>query len=171
MFTKTLVTTALILILLMGDRLCKASAQDSNSTKATSEATTVNAYRLDFSVNEIDDGKKSNTRQYSMNVNADDANEVKIGTKVPVDTKQGEFQYIDVGTNIWCRIGERANGIPLSVRAEISNFATPTTDSRHDPCCVNSRSKRVPWHNWESRWSSAAWMIPTRSALFSSKLP
>jgi len=125
MFTKTLVTTALILILLMGDRLCKASAQDSNSTKATSEATTVNAYRLDFSVNEIDDGKKINTRQYSMNVNADDANEVKIGTKVPVDTKQGEFQYIDVGTNIWCRIGERANGIPLSVRAEISNFATP----------------------------------------------
>jgi len=133
MLKKTVVTSALILILLMGHGLCKALAQGSNSTKATSEATTVNAYRLDFSVNEIDDGKKINTRQYSMNVNADDANEVKIGTKVPVDTKQGEFQYIDVGTNIWCRIEERANGIPLSVRAEISNFATPNDGQQARP--------------------------------------
>jgi hypothetical protein len=60
-----------------------------------------------------------------MNLNAADANEIKIGTRVPVEAKQGEFQYLDVGTNIWCRIGERANGLALSVRAEISNFAMP----------------------------------------------
>ena len=51
----------------------------------------LNAYRLDFSVNEIEDGKKINTRQYSMNLNADDANEIKIGTRVPVESKQGEI--------------------------------------------------------------------------------
>ena len=41
----------------------------------------VHPYRLDFSVNELEDGKKINTRQYSMNLNSDDADEIKIGTR------------------------------------------------------------------------------------------
>jgi hypothetical protein len=85
----------------------------------------VHAYRLDFSVNELEDGKKINTRQYSMNLNADDANEIKIGTRVPVDSGPTTFQYLDVGTNIWCRIEERAEGIPLTVRADVNNLAIP----------------------------------------------
>lgn len=121
MFKRMLVAATLILALTPAG-ISNASAQD--SPKAETEKT-VNAYRLDFSVNEFEDGKKINTRQYSMNLNADDSNEIKIGTRVPVESKQGEFQYLDVGTNIWCRIGERANGLPLSVRAEISNFAMP----------------------------------------------
>ena len=125
MFKKTLATATLILALVVGG-IGNASAQDSTSPKAAPETEkTINAYRLDFSVNEFEDGKKINTRQYAMNLNAEDANEIKIGTRVPVESKQGEFQYLDVGTNIWCRIGERANGLPLSVRAEISNFAMP----------------------------------------------
>jgi hypothetical protein len=126
MFKKTIAATALILTLIVGGGFRKASAQDSSASKAAPEVEkVVNAYRLDFSVNEFEDGKKINSRQYSMNLNADDANEIKIGTRVPVESKQGEFQYLDVGTNIWCRIGERANGLPISVRAEISNFAMP----------------------------------------------
>ena len=101
-------------------------------TRADAEEKPVHAYRLDFSVNELEDGKKINTRQYSLNLNADDANEIKIGTRVPIDSKQGEFQYMDVGTSIWCRIGERSDGIPLSVRAEISNFAIPDQGSGHE---------------------------------------
>lgn len=125
MFKKMVVTAALFFTLIAGG-VKKTPAQESSAPKAIPETEkAVNAYRLDFSVNEIEDGKKINTRQYSMNLNADDANEIKIGTRVPVEGKQGEFQYLDVGTNIWCRIGERANGLPLSVRAEISNFALP----------------------------------------------
>src|SRR5271168_735965 len=128
MFKKTVVAAALILALMVGG-VCKASAQDSSAPKAVPELEraekSVNAYRLDFSVNEFEDGKKINTRQYSMNLNADDSNEIKIGTRVPVESKQGEFQYIDVGTSIWCRLEERANGLPISVSAEISNFAMP----------------------------------------------
>ena len=92
----------------------------------------VHAYRLDFSVKELEDGKTINTRQYSMNLQAEDANEIKIGTRVPVETGQGQYQYIDVGTNIWCRIGERSEGIPLSVKAEISNFAIADQSSGHE---------------------------------------
>ena len=125
MFKKMIVSAALLLTLAAGG-ICKASAQDSSKPKAAPETEkAVNAYRLDFSVNEFEDGKKINTRQYSMNLNADDGNEIKIGTRVPVESKQGEFTYLDVGTSIWCKIGERANGLPMSVRAEISNFAMP----------------------------------------------
>ena len=92
----------------------------------------VHAYRLDFTVKEMEDGKTINARQYSMNLQADDNNEIKIGTRVPVETGQGQFQYMDVGTSIWCRIGERSEGIPLSVKAEISNFAIAEQSSGHE---------------------------------------
>jgi hypothetical protein len=126
MFKKTIVAGALILTLMAGGATGRVSAQDSSPAKAAPEAEkAVNAYRLDFAVNEFEDGKKINTRQYSMNLNAEDSNEIKIGTRVPIESKQGEFNYLDVGTSIWCRLGERSNGLPISVRAEISNFAMP----------------------------------------------
>jgi hypothetical protein len=126
MFKKVIVATVLMVGVMVAGGAWKASAQESSAPKAAPETEkAVNAYRLDFSVNEMEDGKKINTRQYSMNLNADDANEIKIGTRVPVDIKQGEFQYLDVGTSIWCRLGERVSGLPINVRAEISNFATP----------------------------------------------
>jgi 3D (Asp-Asp-Asp) domain-containing protein len=131
MFKKTVLASMLILTLMAGGRPSKASAQDSSASKAVPDTEkAVNAYRLDFSVNELEDGKKINTRQYSMNLNADDSNEIKIGTRVPVEVKQGEFTYLDVGTSIWCRIGERPSGLPLSVRAEITNFAMPEQQSQ-----------------------------------------
>jgi hypothetical protein len=115
----------------------KASAQaktEAESAVATDKADKpVHAYRLDFTVKELEDGKTINTRQYSMNLQAEDANEIKIGTRVPVETGEGhQFQYVDVGTNIWCRIGERPDGIPLSVRAEVSNFAIPEQIPGHE---------------------------------------
>jgi|ERR1700722_1983433 hypothetical protein len=101
--------------------------------KAAIKADAVHAYRLDFSVKELEDAKIINTRQYSMNLQANDANEIKIGTRVPVETGEGhQFQYIDVGTNIWCRIEERPDGIPLSVKAEVSNFAIPEQSTGHE---------------------------------------
>jgi hypothetical protein len=79
----------------------------------------------------MDSGKKINSRQYSMNLNAGDGNEIKIGTRVPFEQKQGEFTYIDVGTNIWSRLRDRsdlawlADDVSLNVRSDISNFAVP----------------------------------------------
>jgi len=103
----------------------KANAEAKAQPRPDAEEKPVHAYRLDFSVNELEDGKKVNTRQYSLNLNADDANEIKIGTRVPVEAGHEQFQYIDVGTSIWCRIGERPDGVALAVHADISNFAIP----------------------------------------------
>jgi hypothetical protein len=113
-------------------------AQVTPSAKPAAEEKTTNeppnhAYRLDFSVNELEDGKKLNTRQYSLNLNGGEANELKIGSRVPVQINSNSFEYIDVGTSIWGRLGEqRSDGISLAVRAEISNFATPEAEHDHD---------------------------------------
>ena len=110
--------------------LTRTSAQDSGPGKPASDAR--HAYRLDFSVNEIEDGKKINSRQYSMHVNAGEGEEVKIGTRVPFEQKQNDYTYIDVGTNIWCRLRDRHDiawltndDVMLNVKSEVSNFAVP----------------------------------------------
>jgi hypothetical protein len=132
MLKKTLAVAALTAAVMVAAGGGQMRAQESGAAKPAPEATEPgHAYKLDFSVNEIDDGKKVNSRQYSMNLSAGDANEVKIGTRVPVEAKQGEFQYIDVGTSIWCRLRDRkdvawlGNDVLLNLRAEISNFALP----------------------------------------------
>src|SRR5271156_2501200 len=127
MFKKTLGAAALMVAMMVAGGTANA-AQESNTPKGASEAgKAVNPYRVDFSVNALEGGKKINTRQYSMDLNTEESNEIKIGTRVPVDTntKQGEYQYIDVGTSIWSRLEERPNGLSIAVRAEISNFAMP----------------------------------------------
>jgi hypothetical protein len=96
------------------------------------EEKTSGAYRVDFTISELEDGKKINARQYSMNFKSPEANEMKIGTRVPVEVKAGEVQYLDVGTSIWARVKDQADGgaalgnnIMLNVKAELSNFAIP----------------------------------------------
>ncbi len=132
---KTVAAGVLIIALTVAGGISKARAQESiAATKSTSQepAKSLEAYRLDFSINELEDGKKINTRQYSMNLNANDSNEVKIGTRVPVEAKQGEVQYMDVGTSIWSRLAMHNDQLELVVRAEISNFAIPEQAQGHD---------------------------------------
>ncbi|PYX81147.1 MAG: hypothetical protein DMG70_20765 [Acidobacteria bacterium] len=122
---RYVVRLILLLLFIVAWSVPPSFAQKSNPALERAEASEkpLNAYRLDYAVNEIEDGRKINSRQYSMNLNGGDANSIRIGTRVPVETKQGEFQYLDVGTNIWSRVTERENGLGLEVRAEISNFA------------------------------------------------
>jgi hypothetical protein len=118
-----------------------AAAQESGSKPAADVAEPLHAYRLDFMISEMEDGKKINTRQYAMNLNSGEGDELKIGTRVPVEVKQGEIQYLDVGTSIWCRLRDSQNSAPsehgfrelswlkndvmLDLKAELSNFAIP----------------------------------------------
>jgi hypothetical protein len=136
MIKRTGVAGVLIAALIFAGRVNQAWAQESSASSKTTEqepSKPLEAYRLDFSINELEDGKKINTRQYSMNLNANDSNELKIGTRVPVEGKQGEVQYIDVGTNIQSRLTLRNGQLELFVHAEMSNFAVPEQEQGHDP--------------------------------------
>jgi len=111
-----------------------AQAQEVTTAKAMTEDAqkAATAFRIDFSLDESENGKTINTRHYSMNLVPGFAtsNEIKIGTRVPVEGKDGGMQYIDVGTNIWSRMVERGDSLQLEVRADISNFANPEQENR-----------------------------------------
>lgn len=107
-------------------------AQEASAAKPpTAQAT---AYRLDLSINEMEDGKKINTRHYSMNLTDDSATkELRIGTRVPVETEQGKFQYIDLGTYISAKLYVNQNSLILDVRVEVSNLASSDQAARGQP--------------------------------------
>lgn len=129
---SVVVSVAKFLVITLFWSVPVSTAQDKTApkTQVETQEKSTDPYRLDFTINEIEDGKKINSRQYSLNLNAGDHNDLKIGTRVPVEMKQGEMQYIDLGTNIWAGIRERDNGLALEVRVEISNFATPDHAAR-----------------------------------------
>ena len=139
MLKKIVVTGAMVATLILAPTIC-ARAQDS-APKAAEPQEPGHAYRADFVISEMEDGKKINARQYALNLNAGESNQLKVGTRVPVEVKQSEIQYLDVGTSVWCRLRDRSNGQPtehglrelawlgndvmLNLSAEISNFAVP----------------------------------------------
>jgi hypothetical protein len=103
----------------------------------------IEPYRLDFSVNELENGKKINSRHYSIDLTAGSSNQIKIGTRVPVSTGGSAWQYMDVGTTIWANLREGvddlqlevrnlregADDLQLEVRCDVSNL---DLDSAHD---------------------------------------
>jgi hypothetical protein len=138
MVKKMVVAATMVLAGVLAGAIPRALAQESGTAKAPEAEKSAHAYRLDFSVGEIEDGKRINSRQYSMNLNAGDNNEIRIGTRVPFEQKQGEYTYLDVGTNIWCQLKDRrdllwlGNDVSLRVRSEISNFALPEQQRQND---------------------------------------
>jgi len=86
----------------------------------------VTAYRLDISINEMEDGKKVNARRYSINTTSDSSPQaLEIGTRVPVQSEEGKFTYLDIGTRIVARIASYVTPMTLNVSADISSLATP----------------------------------------------
>jgi hypothetical protein len=85
--------------------------------------------RLEFTLSEMQDGKKINTRHYSMDLNVGEQDKIRIGTKAPLEVgEQGgniQVTYQDVGTAIWANLDERQDVIVLRVSAEVSSFASP----------------------------------------------
>jgi hypothetical protein len=138
--TKARMTSAfagnmLLVVLAVSGGVGRIAAQQSTEApKATAQDSPklVEAYRLDFSINELEDGKKINTRQYSMNLNGNDSNDLKIGTRVPLEGKEGQFEYIDVGTNISARMQCRNGQVEVFVHTDMSNFAIPEQAQGHD---------------------------------------
>jgi hypothetical protein len=118
-----------------------ARAQDSTHRPDQAEKP-VHAYRLDFSLNELEGEKKINSRHYSISLDVPgERQEVKIGTRIPVatgsfptSTSSGgsvstQFQYLDIGTHIWCSLKDRSDELELQAGSEISNI---DTEPRHE---------------------------------------
>ena len=127
---------SLVLIALLAACVCAsalAPAQDEKESPKIPERQFA-TYHLEISINELADGKKINTRRYSMNVagpNGNGGEHLKIGTRIPVQAEEGKFQYMDLGTSISVRLSSYTGGpIPfppiISVDVDISTLADPS---------------------------------------------
>lgn len=106
----------------------KAKPEESSPKTAVSRLNS--AYRLEFTLAELEDGKKINTRSYSMLAQAGGAlSKLRIGLRVPVATGNTQFQYMDVGMNIDCRVQEQEGSLVLSTIIESSNVTPPPAQS------------------------------------------
>jgi len=107
---------------------CRAqeTAKPQSETQPKRLDSAINPYHVEFALTELEDGKKINTRHYSVNINAGKHEAVKIVTQIPLEA-HGDVTYIDVGTDINCNLTERENGLGLEAFAKVSSFATHTS--------------------------------------------
>lgn len=88
-------------------------------------------YRLDFLVKQLDHGRAIDSRNYTMEVSLAQSgglvphtSSIRTGTKVPVQTDPGKYQYIDVGVNIDCQhVRSAGDGLAMEVAADVSDVA------------------------------------------------
>lgn len=103
--------------------------KDDNPTKPAQQAPTI-AYKLDYRVFELEDGKRINQRDFTSLATATDRggpmSQLRIGTRVPVGVAGEKPTYIDVGFNVNTSIGPEHGGkLDASIRMELSSFAVP----------------------------------------------
>lgn len=97
------------------------------------------AYKLALAVYELQDGKKINQRDYSAVLRGDgNSNELKIGTRVPIDIGEGKTTYADVGFDLNCSVVETSdNKVDVRMDMTVTNFAIPEQNT--DPRTAGSR--------------------------------
>jgi len=98
-----------------------------------------NAYRLNYTITELDSGKTVGTEHLSMVVVNGQHTSVKEGDKIPIATGsysdgnttpngvQTQFTYLDVGMNFDATLNEVEGGAVLKSKVEQSSLGTPST--------------------------------------------
>jgi hypothetical protein len=108
-------------------------AQDTSKSSEQPKKSVVKAYKINFNIFELEDGKRVNERNYILPVNSVDGNgrsgSIKIGTRVPTitsNTKEGQqMQYLDVGLNLDCEVTDLGDKFVLTSQLEVSSYVMP----------------------------------------------
>ena len=103
----------------------------------------LSVYRLEFTVREVEDGKRLNSRTYVMSVEDGSGGKVSVGNRVPYSAGSS-FQYEDVGINIDCTLHEREGYVLLqTVGIDISSVVKGAEgeSETHNPVFRNARAR------------------------------
>lgn len=97
-------------------------------------------YRLDYTITEMEDGKKVNSRTYSVMCEDEGSQTrgvLKVGSRVPVATGPtapggggASFTYLDLGMNIEARLSNLADQLSLQSEVEMSSVADSTVPNQ-----------------------------------------
>ena len=81
------------------------------------------AYKLDYVIAEIENGKRVNTRTYTLLTDEGGSTSMRMGMRVPLQGEKGPI-YMDVGLRVDSRVRPReGNSVWLSTRFEVSSLA------------------------------------------------
>lgn len=122
-----------VIALSVAAMLCQvAAAQDKKpdaEKKAAAPEQTYEWYKADYVVYEVENGKRSNARNYTMMLRDNNRDvQVKTGSRVPVTQGTGAaFQYLDVGVNIRSSMQQLENRLSLITNFDISSVAAEPT--------------------------------------------
>jgi hypothetical protein len=97
-----------------------SAQQEKGKEAATTEQKPVVVYRIEFTVREIEDGKRLNSRNYMMLVEDGSWGRIRVGNRVPIVGEKG-LTYSDVGMNIDCHPRGREDSVALDIGVESSS--------------------------------------------------
>lgn len=104
--------------------------QESGTKPGTSaaESSPKSAYRLEFKIFELENGKRINERDFTLMTNAEHnatPSSLRIGTRVPISSPGEKPNYLDVGVNIWTNLRPQAEKLAGSIRMEVTSLVPP----------------------------------------------
>ncbi len=80
-------------------------------------------YKLDFTLSELEDSTRVNSRSYSLLLEEEAWGRTRIGTKVPLSMGEGKgVQYMDVGFSLDARLNQRNGDLRIELRLEVNTF-------------------------------------------------
>jgi hypothetical protein len=94
-----------------------------------------NIYRVDYTLHELENGKRTNTRNYTLMVSAQpivypgagirvgDWTGFRVGSRIPVAMGKESFQYFDLGVKINCRLKQGEDYLLIETTLEINSIA------------------------------------------------
>jgi hypothetical protein len=89
-------------------------------------------YKLDYVVSELDAGKKTDTKEYTLLLDGDRTGRLRVGTRIPVAISgpNPQWQYMDLGVTIEATaMTTSETSLGLRTRVEVSSIAMPTAES------------------------------------------
>ena len=145
--SKKIVTCLALLLVLAGAGTRISGAAQEPAQESLVPAKAMDSYKVEFTVSELQNGKKINSRSYWMQIGGNaglkwsDIKRLRVGTRVPVSMGGDQFQYIDVGMNIDCRLLPVGNGkIEIGTNWEYSSVGAEQERSSSRPAFRTVRS-------------------------------
>jgi len=109
----------MLVVVMAAMTLGQAAAQEAAKPKADDPNA---AYRLDYVISEVENGKRVNTRTYTLLTDEGGQGNMHMGMKVPIQGEKGPV-YLEVGVRIDSRVRPRqGSDVWLSTRFELSSM-------------------------------------------------
>jgi hypothetical protein len=102
--------------------------QDKDADKAKAQPWAF--YKMDLTVREMDGTKTLSTRTYNLTQRESYWGMLRVGNRLPITDKNGNFQYIDIGLNLDSQIQGRDDDVALNWRMEFSSVAPELSEGK-----------------------------------------